>query len=483
MLKVMSDTTPSATRPEPSLLIAVTGGPNSNKTRLLADLVAARRERGLPVDGVLAIAGERQNPQEAADEYRLRILSGGQDLRWAVRNEQHKARYYFEPETERKLRIWADGLLMQPPVPLLVLDEFGKFEAKGVGLMPLWPTLAASAPLIVVIAVRRDLIPEIERQIGRRFDVQVTASDPDALEQLLRACQEFGEWTRLGLFGGAAGGIEMTAGTALHAARVPLGGLAMSSVQAALMVFAGAGLREPGRVVWVPFISAGLKALSPGGSRVRPMVAIVMQGLLFGASVQVFGWNVFGLALGGALIGAWAALQGLLLQYLLLGPDLVRAYDAVVLWLADKWQVTAPGLPWLVGGWALVHALATAGVTLAAWKVKHPPAAVQRLLENEDRPAATAPGAAPGGGSRWRDLARWQFWLPLLLVGAILRGTGQSWESVTLLALRFVAVACVLMALLSLVRPARWADQLRRRGWWGPALAFSGALRRRDRTR
>jgi hypothetical protein len=38
----------------------------------------------------------------------------------------------------------------------------------------------------------------------------------------------------------------------------------------------------------------------------------------------------------------------------------------------------------------------------------------------------------------------------------------------------------VLLALLSLLRPARWAEQLRRRGWWGPALAFSGALRRRD---
>jgi hypothetical protein len=42
-------------------------------------------------------------------------------------------------------------------------------------------------------------------------------------------------------------------------------------------------------------------------------------------------------------------------------------------------------------------------------------------------------------------------------------------------------VACVLMALLSFIQPARWAEQLRRFGWWGPALALGGALRRRGK--
>jgi len=49
--------------------------------------------------------------------------------------------------------------------------------------------------------------------------------------------------------------------------------------------------------------------------------------------------------------------------------------------------------------------------------------------------------------------------------------------------LRFVAVGFVLVTAVSLVRPARWADALRRRGWWGPALALSGALSRREETK
>ena len=91
----------------------------------------------------------------------------------------------------------------------------------------------------------------------------------------------------------------------------------------------------------------------------------------------------------------------------------------------------------------------------------------------------TAVGA-PRAGGRWREFGHWQFWLPLLVVSAILLAVGRSWENVAWLALRFVAVGFLLMTLVSLVRPARWAEFLRKRGWWGPALALSGALSRRE---
>jgi hypothetical protein len=58
--------------------------------------------------------------------------------------------------------------------------------------------------------------------------------------------------------------------------------------------------------------------------------------------------------------------------------------------------------------------------------------------------------------------------------------TGRPLESVGWLVLRFLAVSVVLLALVSLVRPARWADGLRRRGGWGPALALADAIDRRE---
>jgi hypothetical protein len=51
-------------------------------------------------------------------------------------------------------------------------------------------------------------------------------------------------------------------------------------------------------------------------------------------------------------------------------------------------------------------------------------------------------------------------------------------EAVAWLVLRFAAVSLVLLALVSLVRPARWGERLRRLGWWGPAVALAGAIDR-----
>ena len=364
-----------------------------------------------------------------------------------------------------------------------MLDEFSKFEVLGRGLMPLWPILAAAQPQVVVIAVREGLVEQIEARLGRKFDLCIPATAPDALPRLQRASEDYGEWTRLGLYGGAAGAVEVTVGAALHAAKIPLRGLALSSVQAAMMVFAGSGLIQPGRVIWVPFISAGLKALSPAGSRVRPMIAISVQGLLFGGTVQALGWNVLALGLGGALVGAWAATQGLVLQYLLMGPELVHAYDTVVLWLAEKWSISAPSLPWMVGLWTVAHALVSSGAALAAWRLRRPPAMLQNIIDRENARVAARTSAHPSSRPRYarlREFAHWQFWLPLLMVAAILLASGGTWEAIFWLVLRFIAVACVLLAVVSLLQPVRWAEHLRRHGWWGPALALGGALSRRE---
>ncbi len=453
----------------PGLLIAVTGAPGSGKTQLLAALAAEKPH----AEGFLAVAQARAATGIGAQSYSLRLLAMAEELPWCERDASVSPPYRFDPATRARLIEWAKAL--KPHPPLLLLDEFGKFEARGEGLMPLWPEITRAQPGIVVLAVRSGLEAEIGKQLGQRFDLRIDAAAPEALAQLRRACADFGEWTQLGLVGGASGAVELSLGSALHAAKLPFRGTLMASVQAAMMVYAGRGLTQPGRVVWVPFISAGLKALSPAGNRLRPMVAIVMQGLLFGSAVQLGGWRASAVVLGGAFVGAWAAAQGFFLQWLLLGDELMRAYDAAVVWLADKLHLTAPALPWIVGGWTVLSALVAAGASLVAWQLRAPPAALQRII---DRAPLVSTKPATGWRSRGREFTRWQFWFPLLVVAAIMLAGGRPWASVGWLTLRFFAVACVLMALLSLLRPAHWPVFLRARGWWGPAVALSGALAR-----
>jgi nucleoside-triphosphatase THEP1 len=233
-----------APAPAPSLLIAVTGGPGASKTTVLAELAAGQLARGLKVEGILALAGKRTAPGRGAEEYWLRLIGTDQELSWAVRDESLIPPYYFEPETDRKLHAWAERIRTQPSTPLLILDEFGKLELAGRGLLPVWKQLAETRPQIVVIAVRAELVDQIEPLLGRKFDLRIAADSPDAVPRLLRITEDFGEWTRLGLVGGAAGGIEMSVGSMLHAAKIPARGLMMCSLQGAMMTFAGSVWRS-----------------------------------------------------------------------------------------------------------------------------------------------------------------------------------------------------------------------------------------------
>lgn len=355
-----------------------------------------------------------------------------------------------------------------------IWDEAG---ANTAPLIERWPALVEAD--IVLCALSREGVAAAERELGRSFDLQVDATEPGAAATLRAACADFGEWTRLGLWGGAAGGVEVGVGSALHALRVPLRGLALCSTQAAMLTFASQGLQRPGRVAWVSFIAAGLKAFSPGGGRLRPMAAITLQGALYAGCVQVIGRNLAGLALGGALIGVWAALQGFFLQYLLLGTDLIVAYDRVVEWLATRWQIVAPSMPVVLAAWAALHMAAAAASALVAWRLRTPPRRAQELLARDDA-AMSAPAATRSWPARiGREFLRWQFWLPFVVVAAVLTASGGSGEHIAWLALRFVAVGFLVVTLLSLVQPAWLAERLRRRGWWGPALALQAARRRR----
>jgi len=357
----------------------------------------------------------------------------------------------------------------------LVRDEVAPTAAAAISA-----EIAERAPRLVVLSVAASDVAEVERVLGRPFDLQFAAADPETPDRLRAAVADFGEWTKIGLWGGTAGTLEMTVGAALHALRVPLRGAALCSAQAATLTLASARLHPPGRVAWVAFVAAGLKAFSPGGGRVRPMVAITAQGAWFGLAVQLLGWNAFAVTLGGAAIGTWAALQGFLVQYLLLGDDLAGAYGKVVAWLEQSWSVHAPSLPVLLGGWAALHATLAASAALAAWKLRALPRPLRALA-----PAAVAPtDRAPAAPRSWprrfaRELGRWHFWVPLVIVGLVLLATGRGWESVAWLVVRFLAVAVVLVALLSLFQPAALARRLRRHGWWGPAAALSEAFARR----
>ncbi len=450
----------------------------SGKSTLLATLAAWWRARGKRLDGVISEASSDREPGRGAAAYVLRWPGTGDSVPFARRDETRSPAYQFDDAAWERLSNWGAKFASAPPAPLIILDEFGRLEASGDGLMQLWTAIAMADPEIVVITVREEVAAAIEARTGQ-FDVRVDPRAADAWDRVRAACVEHADWSRVGLYGAGSGGVEVTVGSALHGARVPLRGLALSSTQAAVMAHAGEGLGRRTRVVWVPFIAAGIKALSPAGSRVRPMLAITIQGILFALSSSLLGWNALGVGLGGALVGMWAAGQGVVLQYLLVGSDLLRAYEAVVGWVYARWDVGMPGIITAIAIWVLGWGLVAGAVTLAVWRRRALPQRLRTMMERgvmRVRLQRHAGGRLAALSQAARDIARPVFWIPILLVVSILLLSGSPAERAFWVVARAGTVGFVLFSLVRMVDPPRVVDWLRAHGHWGPAIAFARAF-------
>ncbi len=463
------------------VLVAITGPVGSGKTTALSSLAAWAKEQKRSVDGFLAVPHNRVLAGKGAEEYVLRLIASGTELPFVHRDPSLTPPYRIDQGTMAELSVWASSLQNRPPLSVLILDEFGPLEARGDGHMKYWESVQAAKPEVVIIAVREKVMREVEAKLGSPFDVVFDVTQPDVLESLQNLVLHHSDWVRVGQFGAAAGGFEATVGSALHQAKVPMSGLFLSVVQSLVMMYAGDRLANRGRVMWVPVISAGLKALSPYGGRLRPMLAITVQGFLFSLAATVFGWNVVGILVGGWFVGAWAALQGLVLQYLFIGDNLLPALDVIVRWTAERLHVQLPGIVSLIALWTVVCGTVSSLATLFAWLRRHRlPARIRTMLEKGSRGIigdVGTPSIKAAVRKGLRDLIRPLFWAPVVFVGIIILANGSTWEQALWVVLRAVTVGWVLFSVARLFDPRKLVSWLRRKGHWGPAMALSRALR------
>ncbi len=464
------------------LLIAVSGPVGSGKTTLLRTLAEWWRESGREPEGFLAEGAVRAAGSGGAPRYDLIMLRSRVRLPFAVRDESLQPPYRFDETAGAALEQWVAGLATDNAPTLVLLDEFGPIEAAGGGHIRLWPRLSASRPEIAVIAVRKGLEEALSLQLGRAFDLVVDAESPEAWENLRRACVAHSDWMRIGLYGGGAGGFEASVGALLHGGQVPLRGLFMSSMQSVIMTYAADGLGVRRRVVWVSFLAASLKAFSPTGNRLRPMLAITVQGFLYMLAITLLGWNALGAAAGGFLVGGWSAIQGVALQYLFVGNELFRAYDSILQWVARQMDVKAFGFLALVAAWTAVCGLVTAVLTVLAWGRRHrmPSRLREAMFRSvkgfsiEGKPAGMAAAFRHG----FRDIARPLFWLPVVVVGGVMLASGSPLASILWVVVRAAGMGFVLFSAVRAFDVGRFMTWLQRRGHWGPALAYQRALSR-----
>lgn len=454
------------------------GPPGSQKSSLLSDIAARLASRGRPVEGFLSIAGNRPDADSGADSYALLMLPEGAEVPFAERDAAFSPPYRFLPEALQTVSDWADGLADRRP-ERIILDEFGPFELRGEGHFPIWKRVVDAEPAVVLMAVRPSVVEAMEAKLGRAFDLQVSPDEENVRDRLEALCTEPRDWEAVGLYGGASGAVEMTLGSALHGAQVPLRGQVLSTIQSLMLTAAAEGLVVRARVSWVAIVSAGLKALSPAGNRLRPMVAIASQGVLFSVSIQLFGWNPFAVGIGGFLVGAWSAVQGVVFQWLLVGGPMIQAYDTGVKWVTHSLRLGEVGLPVVLGTIVVLSGILTGGATATFWGRRHQ--GMRKLIDQAEkhRPViqTTSDWRSAVKGA-FRDLARPSFWVPILIIVAILRLTKTSWNEEFWVVIRAVSVGLLLFGAARMISPVRFAKWLRTRGLYGPAVALERGFRR-----
>lgn len=189
---------------------------------------------------------------------------------------------------------------------------------------------------------------------------------------------------------------EVVLGSWIHAAHLPFGGHLLSLNQSLLLTFAARGYasrREAARSVQtVSHSAAVLKALSPVGKRLTPMLAISVQGLLYALGLTIAGANAVGAALGAALASVWGFVQPVLVAYVLLGAVFFEA-------IAGLWKDAASAIgadpawgPAVLLSIGLGKAIAAAAMAASAWlaRPEKEEAYLRRLERFQPAPASGA---------------------------------------------------------------------------------------------
>ncbi len=279
--------------------------------------------------------------------------------------------------------------------------------------------------------------------------------------------------------------IEVGLGSLMHGLHLPFAGYLLSLNQGFFISRALSQARGlPGArslPVGVSTVAACLKSLSPAGKKLTPMLAISMQGLLYGAGTAALGTSQFGAVVGSMLASAWSFVQPLALYTLL--------YGSLLQDMADHYLGKYGLWSWLAAlvllKMALAGILAVVGFRLSEARFETYRARLTQIARGGTlRQSAQAPGVRAALAGAVRDLFRPLFLISLALTLIFLRFSDHEGGHLVWKLLRPVGVGFFFFFVMRtplLVRGVlRSADWLRSRGMkrWGAAL--ESALRAID---
>jgi hypothetical protein len=144
-------------------------------------------------------------------------------------------------------------------------------------------------------------------------------------------------WGYAATFGATWAAVEVTVGSFAHAIKLPLAGVVLAGVGAALLVALRTLYPKRGVVFAAGIVCAGVKLLSPAGAVLGPMIAILVEAAVAEIVLLPFGAGILSAPLVGILACWYAVTQKLLTQWLLFGAPVVEIYRGI-LQRAESWM-------------------------------------------------------------------------------------------------------------------------------------------------
>jgi hypothetical protein len=144
------------------------------------------------------------------------------------------------------------------------------------------------------------------------------------------------DWVYVAIFGALWGAVEISLGSYLHILFPSLTntfftGLILGFLGIAIALLGRRFVPHTGALLMIGIVTALLKALSPGGVKIGPMIAILAESLLMEGGLLALGADrPAGNILAGALAIAWNTVHPLIMLPLLFGQSIAQAYVKIL---------------------------------------------------------------------------------------------------------------------------------------------------------
>jgi hypothetical protein len=262
---------------------------------------------------------------------------------------------------------------------------------------------------------------------------------------------------------------EVGLGSLLHGFRIPLSGQFLSLNQIFLLTFSLRRLRSK-REQWprlapmtISNVAALLKSLAPAGKKLTPMLAISMQGFLFGIGTISLGRNLLGCLLGAVLSSLWAFAQPLLLYLIIFGKSLLDVAMYFVEKLSELMPVSIEQIQMALSVMIALKIVIATIIVLIAWYL--PESWINRyqkkMLKMPLKIRATSTSPLKGA---LKDILHPIFLTSLGLSALFFYASDTSWSKLVILVARPLVVAFVLFYLLRVIPMDKLSSWLQRHG-------------------